>query len=209
MQRSRIYLMLFLLVAVLGTMMALKTMSGGGPGGGDSGDRADDSAIQIRMVSPRPDEARGDAGEDGAKTAAGDGNAASRVAVTFIGGDGDEVEHGARASDDEGAAGEAVGLPPMAALGAAEGIHTTMDSSWFPEREAAEWFQPLENDFQAARPLTLDRYKEVLGEHHERIGNVLRRSAEIGDGSSPQEGILFLEAWNELVDQYKAEAYGS
>jgi hypothetical protein len=211
MKRSRIYLMGFLLVAVLGSILALKAMSSGkGDAGGGDGD-----AIQIMMVSSRP----GDAGEDGGagggdgargNTTSGGQDPASSVSVTLVGRDG--VADGGGASGDratDGGGGGEAELPPLAALGAAEGIHTKMDSGWFPEREAAEWFQPLELDFQAARPLTPERYKEVLGEHHDRIGDVLKRSAEIGDHSSPEDGVLFLEAWNALVDQYKAEAYGS
>ncbi len=212
MQRSRIYVMVFLLVAVLGAIMALKAMSGRDRGGDDA-DRP--AAVQIEMVSDRP--AAGSGGEAGGSAPTGGAAAAdaSGVAVSLVGGDEAAVGQdgagggaGGATRGGPGRDGDAGELPPMAALGASQGIHTKMDSSWFPDREAAEWFAPLEQDFQASRPLTPERYKDILGNHHERIGDVLQRSAEIGDTSSPEEGIAFLEAWNALVDGYKAEAYG-
>ena len=209
MQRSRIYVLIFLLVAVLGAMIALKTMSGKR---GSSGADGDDDPIQIKMVSSRPAGAGAEGGGGAADTGtatAGDARS-SGVAVSLVtSSDVDAGDGGDGEASGDADGGEVDGeLPPMAAKGAAEGIGTTIDRSWFPEKEAAEWFAPLERDFQDARPLTPERYKEVLADHHERIGDVLKRSAEIGDTSNPDDGMQFLEAWNELVDSYKAEAHG-
>ena len=100
-------------------------------------------------------------------------------------------------------------VKPMAALGESLGIDTTMDDHWTLEDEAAQWFGPVEQDFQASRPMDPDRYKQVLRNHQETATHVLKRSAEIGDELGPDKGIEFLEAYNELVEGYREEAYSS
>ncbi len=98
---------------------------------------------------------------------------------------------------------------PMAQLGASLGIDTSMDDAWALEDEAAQWFGPMEADFDSARPLDPDAYKAILGNHHETATNVFKRSAEIGDELGPEKGVAFLEAYNELVDGYRREAYST
>ena len=107
---------------------------------------------------------------------------------------------------DEGGADEA---ETMAELGARMGIDTSMDDDWTLEDEAAQWFAPVEEAFRASRPLDPDRYKDVLQDHEETSTLVLRRSAEIADELGSDRGIAFIESYNDLVEGYRDEAYGT
>ncbi len=97
---------------------------------------------------------------------------------------------------------------PMATKGREQGIDTTMDDDWTPGGEAEQWFGPLADAFEAARPLTPDLYNEILGDHRESTVDVFKRAGEIGDIEGPEAGIKFLDEYNALVDAYKREAYG-
>lgn len=97
---------------------------------------------------------------------------------------------------------------PLATKGREQGIDTTMDDDWTPGGEAEQWFGPLADAFEAARPLTPDLYNEVLGDHREATVDVFKRAGEIGDIEGPEAGIQFLNEYNALVDAYKREAYG-
>lgn len=97
---------------------------------------------------------------------------------------------------------------PMATKGREQGIDTTMDDDWSPEGEAEQWFGPLQDAFEAARPLTPDLYNEILGDHRDSTVDVFKRAGEIGDLEGPEKGIQFLDEYNAMVDAYKREAYG-
>lgn len=97
---------------------------------------------------------------------------------------------------------------PMATKGREQGIDTTMDDDWSPEGEAEQWFGPLQDAFEAARPLTPDLYNEILGDHRESTVDVFKRAGEIGDLEGPEAGLQFLNEYNAMVDAYKREAYG-
>ena len=70
-------------------------------------------------------------------------------------------------------------------------------------------FVPLELAFEEARPLDPERFREVIGDHTDTATDVLKRSAEIGEELGPEQGIAFLDAYNERVEAFKKEAYGS
>ncbi len=97
---------------------------------------------------------------------------------------------------------------PMAVKGLELGIDTSMDDDWTPRNEAEQWFEPLHDAFEEARPLTADVYNEILGDHRETTVDVLKRSGEIGDVLGSEKGLAFLDEWNTLMDPYKVEAYG-
>jgi len=97
----------------------------------------------------------------------------------------------------------------MAEIGAALGIDTSMDDRWTLEDEASQWFAPVEEAFEAARPLTPEKYKGIVGEHQDTTTQVFKRSAEIADELGSDRGIAFIEAYNDLVDGYRDEAYGT
>jgi len=97
---------------------------------------------------------------------------------------------------------------PMATKGRERGIDTAMDDEWSPGGEAEQWFSPLRDAFEAARPLTPDLYNEILGDHRETTVDVFKRAGEIGELEGPEAGIQFLDEYNAEVDAYKREAYG-
>jgi hypothetical protein len=97
---------------------------------------------------------------------------------------------------------------PMATKGREQGIDTTVDDDWTPGREAEQWFGPLQDAFEAARPLTPDLYNEILGDHRETTVDVFKRAGEIGDQEGAEKGLKFLDEYNAMVDAYKGEAYG-
>ncbi len=158
---------------------------------------------------------RNDGGRRGGRSggaASGDaGGARERQGVTVdvFGGDRDGGGAAVPGRDEARERGREMPELPMARLGASMGIDTSMDDKWTLEDEAAGWFSPMEDDFQASRPLGPDRYKEILGDHRETATDVLKRSGEIGDELGADAGIAFLDAYNELVEGYRDEAYGT
>ena len=97
---------------------------------------------------------------------------------------------------------------PMATKGRSLGIDTALDDDWVAESEAAQWFEPVHDAFEATRPLTPDGFHEVLGGHRETTVDVLKRAGEIAEQLGPEEGMAFLDEWNTLVDDFRREAYG-
>lgn len=138
---------------------------------------------------------------------AGGARARDGVTVDVIGAGG-SAPHGS-GGDGEGDEGGADEAETMAELGARMGIDTSMDDDWTLEDEAGQWFAPVEEAFRASRPLDPDRYKDVLQDYEETTTQVLRRSAEIADELGPDRGIAFIESYNDLVEGYRNEAYGT
>ena len=151
------------------------------------------------------------AGRTGGGDRDGDGpdsaGARSGATVDVIGGSGTQGSAGDEDEDGDDPGSPAQGS--LAEIGAAMGIDTSMDDQWTLEDEAAQWFAPMEEAFEAARPLTPEKYKEILGEHGDTRTQVLQRSAEIADEIGSDRGIEFIEAYNELVEGYRDEAYGT
>jgi hypothetical protein len=147
--------------------------------------------------------AHGDEGDDAsARERAG-------VTVDVVGGGRNATASGDESGDPDESVADTVAGGPMARLGASLGIDTSMDDDWTLDDEAAQWFDPLESDFQASRPLDPDGYRTVLRDHHETATNIFKRSAEIAEELGPDSGVAFLEAYNELVEGYRREAYGT
>lgn len=131
----------------------------------------------------------------------------TEATVDVVGGSGDGGPVESAGTDGDGAGIAAEGT--MAEIGAALGIDTSMDDRWTLEDEASQWFAPVEEAFEAARPLTPEKYKGIVGEHQDTTTQVFKRSAEIADELGSDRGIAFIEAYNDLVDGYRDEAYGT
>ncbi len=215
MRRGSIAILIVVLLLVVAGLLLLRARGRAANAPGVPGDGAEAAIEHVNAGSSSTSRPRTGGGRRASRGATdgdqGDGASAREragVTVDVVGGgqvaDGSD---GVSGDPDEGLVDPETELP-MAYLGASLGIDTSMDDNWTVEDEAAQWFDPLESDFQAARPLNPDSYRTVLRDHHETATNIFKRSAEIGDELGPDTGIEFLEAYNELVEDYRQEAYG-
>jgi hypothetical protein len=216
MRRGSIAILLVVLMLVVAGLLWLRARGRSADAPGVPGDGAEAAIEHVDAGSSSTSRPRTGGARRASRGAAagdqGDGAAAREragVTVDVVDGERGGDEGGGEFGDPDEDIVDLEAELPMAHLGASLGIDTSMDDDWTVEDEAAQWFDPLESDFQASRPLNPDGYRTVLRDHHETATNVFKRSAEIGDELGPDAGIEFLEAYNELVEDYRREAYGT